>query len=54
MSNLECVNFSLKTTSINSATDLSVYWNKTIQTPTGIIDNSRNTMTWFNVNLRIY
>ena len=52
MANLECVNFTLKTTSINASTTFSDYYNTTIQTPTGVIANNRNTMTWYNVNFR--
>jgi len=52
MANLECVNFCLKTTSINASTVFADYLNTTISTPTGVITNNRNTMTWFNVNLR--
>ena len=52
MANLECVNLTLKTTSINASTTYSDYLNTTIATSTGVISNNRNTMTWYNVNLR--
>lgn len=52
MANLECVNFTLKTTSINASTTFLDYLNTTISTPTGIISNNRHSMTWYNVNLR--
>ena len=52
MANLECVNFCLKTTSINASTAFTDYYNTTVQTPTGVISNNRKTMTWYNVNLR--
>jgi hypothetical protein len=53
MANLECVNFCLKTTSINASTVYTDYYpNKTVSTSTGIISNNRHTITWFNVNIR--
>ena len=52
MANLECVNFCLKTTSINASTTHADYFNTTISTPTGVISNNRNTMTWYNINMR--
>ena len=52
MANLECVNFTLRTSSINASTVFNDYLNKTVQTPTGLITNNRCTMTWYNVNFR--
>jgi len=52
MANLECVNFCLKTTSINASTAFADYLNTTVSTSTGIISNNRYSMTWYNVNLR--
>ena len=51
MSNIECVNFTLKTRDINSSLVYSEYITDVI-TPTGEIKNSRSDYTWYNVNIR--
>ena len=51
MSNIECVNFTLKTRDINSSLVFSDYIANSI-TPTGEIKNSRSDYTWYNVNIR--
>ena len=51
MSNIECVNFTLKTRDINPSIDYTAYTTDVI-TSTGEIKNIRSDYTWYNVNIR--
>jgi len=52
MANIECVNFTLKTSDINLSNTYANYDNTIVQTSTGIIKNNRTDYTWYNVNIR--
>lgn len=51
MANIECVNFTLKTSDINTSVTYADYDN-TVNTSNGIIKNKRTDYTWNNVNIR--
>ena len=51
MSNIECVNFTLKTRDINPSIDYTAYTTDVI-TSTGEIKNIRSDYAWYNVNIR--
>jgi len=48
----ENISLCLKTTQINASSTFADYYNKTVSTSSGKIENNRTTYTWYNVNLR--
>ena len=52
MSNIECVNFTLKTRDINNSLAYTDYYATSVITSTGEIKNDRSDYIWYNVNIK--